>query len=438
MAGLPAGYDEYQANMKAQLKKVQATLKDAKKNNVPTKAFINPACIAHLNAEEMAHFHAVLYPALTDAHNGWLTRPGSNVRNLHMHKEKILAVLYETMLEEEDAFFRLFENPAIEVWPERCSGMIGTYATILRQRGEYARCTAVMRLYTRVIERYEAMTKLTAPSKDVIERAATKQCLDGLYYKYLLIKFNLLRNLDPACESVDLKELGRDFRRVSAYEISTGIVARDGDNFAFMLQPKPITLSSLKSMTNARLGVLYRGVMRTHVCSDTNSAKKVRKSMDKKEARAKKKVALHQCAMCYKTEEFLNDFRKCARCSRKWYCSRDCQCNHWKHGHKQLCKKKDDGDVASGASGGGGACGAGDGGGQPADGASTAAADGAAVGADGGAADGAKKKKKKKRRRKKKKKKKAGGGDGGDGGGGASGAAGGGAGQCSDPGDVRI
>jgi len=33
-------------------------------------------------------------------------------------------------------------------------------------------------------------------------------------------------------------------------------------------------------------------------------------------------------------------FRACSRCKGAWYCSRDCQKNHWVAGHKNICKEK--------------------------------------------------------------------------------------------------
>ena len=233
------------------LNSIKAALRAAANENAHVVHIAQPAFTSHLTPAEKAHFDAVLYPAMATAHDSFLMhgrpRNGDAVSAIRKMKEKPLAVFYDTMVAEEDAYFRLFENPAIEVWPERCSGLLGTYATILRQRGEYERCQAVVRLYTRVIERYEAMTVATAPSKSATERAATKRCVDGLFYKYLLIKFNLAgpTNLGTimTTEPVDI---GRDYRRAVAYEISTGIHARGTDNFAFMLsRVGPVTLETL-------------------------------------------------------------------------------------------------------------------------------------------------------------------------------------------------
>ncbi|KAI9257332.1 hypothetical protein BDA99DRAFT_547799 [Phascolomyces articulosus] len=51
------------------------------------------------------------------------------------------------------------------------------------------------------------------------------------------------------------------------------------------------------------------------------------------------KVRHRQCSstFCTNQEEKEGDFKKCGRCQRVSYCSRDCQKEHWKHGHKAVC-----------------------------------------------------------------------------------------------------
>lgn len=49
-----------------------------------------------------------------------------------------------------------------------------------------------------------------------------------------------------------------------------------------------------------------------------------------------------QCSntYCTKTEENKGDFKKCGRCQRVSYCSRECQKEHWKAGHKVVCTEQ--------------------------------------------------------------------------------------------------
>lgn len=34
----------------------------------------------------------------------------------------------------------------------------------------------------------------------------------------------------------------------------------------------------------------------------------------------------------------LGEFKKCSRCKQACYCSKECQLQHWKNGHKKECK----------------------------------------------------------------------------------------------------
>lgn len=43
------------------------------------------------------------------------------------------------------------------------------------------------------------------------------------------------------------------------------------------------------------------------------------------------------CAFCNKEPEQDSRFDKCAKCKAVCYCSRDCQIQHWKGGHKRVC-----------------------------------------------------------------------------------------------------
>ncbi|KAI9318686.1 hypothetical protein BX666DRAFT_1930632 [Dichotomocladium elegans] len=56
---------------------------------------------------------------------------------------------------------------------------------------------------------------------------------------------------------------------------------------------------------------------------------------------APEKVRHRQCSNthCTKVEEKTGDFKKCGKCQRVSYCSRECQKEHWKAGHKAVCSE---------------------------------------------------------------------------------------------------
>ena len=46
----------------------------------------------------------------------------------------------------------------------------------------------------------------------------------------------------------------------------------------------------------------------------------------------------HKCANCNIMSEEMEEFKVCARCKAFYYCSKKCQVEHWKAGHKVDCK----------------------------------------------------------------------------------------------------
>ena len=62
----------------------------------------------------------------------------------------------------------------------------------------------------------------------------------------------------------------------------------------------------------------------------------VKLSMDGETIRVDRK----KCANCYKEEEITRSFKSCSRCSKVYYCGRDCQVVDWKKtGHSSVCGK---------------------------------------------------------------------------------------------------
>ena len=46
-----------------------------------------------------------------------------------------------------------------------------------------------------------------------------------------------------------------------------------------------------------------------------------------------------QCANCGKEAQGAVKFKQCSKCKAQWYCSKECQVEAWRAGHKQDCKR---------------------------------------------------------------------------------------------------
>ncbi|KAI8069346.1 hypothetical protein BC940DRAFT_24803 [Gongronella butleri] len=95
----------------------------------------------------------------------------------------------------------------------------------------------------------------------------------------------------------------------------------------------------LRAKMAARVALEKQNMENFEKLSDEDKAKLVRQLA--KEA-APEKVKRQQCAnpYCENAEEKLGDFKRCGQCERVAYCSRECQRNHWKSGHKVVCINK--------------------------------------------------------------------------------------------------
>ena len=71
----------------------------------------------------------------------------------------------------------------------------------------------------------------------------------------------------------------------------------------------------------------------------------MRKSSDMGSERARKKLKTVEphfqsfCANCSKKAEAGEKFKQCSKCRAECYCSKECQVEAWRSGHKQDCKR---------------------------------------------------------------------------------------------------
>ena len=219
--------------------------------------------------------------------------------------------------------------------------VLGTLASIKRNRGELEDTRAILELDQQIIELYDQ--RINTPG--LVHSCTTtslqdmKENLEGLRYKYHLIWFSFL----PQARSskIVLPNFDRDivfhFRQLVKYEIVTaGAGEGDGrhlDNLKSLMNRSSLSLKELEKLSDTKLLEYLEqcfGFGRGH--EDKTSY------YDPSIAR---KVALATCAHCQQKEEARGDFKCCGSCKRVYYCSPACQKSHWKEGgHKLKCGEK--------------------------------------------------------------------------------------------------
>jgi hypothetical protein len=171
---------------------------------------------------------------------------------------------------------------------EHTCGILGTLATIYRQRGDYADCERVLNMEQEVLARYQRSS--------VGACSAQIECYEGLHYKYQHIRYNLAFNTERYDLCADL------FRQLAADELRMNFNFEES-NYLFMVSAvlnKTPTAKTLKALTDADMMRMVEAPL-----------KAFGKSYEKEKEEAKQRVALRSCACCGKTEPSLRTFGKC-------------------------------------------------------------------------------------------------------------------------------
>ena len=91
-----------------------------------------------------------------------------------------------------------------------------------------------------------------------------------------------------------------------------------------------VTLRQLKRLKNAALAKVYRvGSKQFEQIKQARLQKGGTTEQDER-----KHVEKHCCALCDAKEPFINEFKKCGRCKKVYYCCVEHQKEHWKE-HKK-------------------------------------------------------------------------------------------------------
>jgi hypothetical protein len=229
--------------------------------------------------------------------------------------ERLYQKLHDDILKHETYWFKsIFPLQGLDnKYTERTVGILGTLATMLRQRGEVKKAQKILTLDRRVLERYQAQTRLVPHNKPQVF------CCDVLTYKFHLIAVNAetqLGNKIPAVAS---------FREAVKFEIEQQY-SFEQQNLGFMLcialpnleSGDYMTLQCLSAVTDDRIWeIMLQG----------QTFQKTPPSPD---------VLLRDCSLCHATEQKRGDYQTCSRCKVVHYCGKECQKKDWRL-HKRVC-----------------------------------------------------------------------------------------------------
>mmetsp|Transcript_29185 Transcript_29185/g.81642 ORF Transcript_29185/g.81642 Transcript_29185/m.81642 type:complete len:350 (+) Transcript_29185:51-1100(+) len=316
-------YANSNPKMAAELEAIRKMRKQMKKAGAKEVYVGNP--IAESEFGFPRNFHLKL--AATSAFQGH-TPAGSKDKSSrgNFKGERAYKAYYTDLVgEDREVWLALFENPDNVTHAEHTTGIMGTYATLLRQRGALDECEAVMEIYREVLVRYERVVR-----QNFSFDPSTMQCMEALKYKFHLIEYNVNMQRHRFRDNIAV------WRTICDYELRTMGVQGLGYTqqllmvtVALQQMPTPEVLRAISDeevMSIIMLPVVEAG-----------GVEALFKSVD--EEMGGNKAKLNICPGCGKQEDVIGVFKSCANCRVAKYCSRACQKSDWSV-HKRACRKK--------------------------------------------------------------------------------------------------
>lgn len=295
----------------------------------------------HMNQSDAREFLQQHIGKLRNAHQLFMGY-GAPVNMIDSECLALYETLFVDMLQHKSIWHLFFESIKNTVWCERSVGIMNTYATVLRQRVESFReakddrafaslthCERVLNLGGKLIKRYKISlvhpTFLEVAHFNNVEALFLDQkCAEGLTYRYLLIKHNVLlqtgrgHNINPS-----------EIRFLCELELDPTSGAVDkfgqiGNRLAVLMDilERPCTRRALSMTTNAEIAAAYK-LLSKKVAKDSDYGSDIT-------------VPNRMCGSCGFFEEEGVKMKRCARCMIEFYCSAECQRDAWPD-HQLVC-----------------------------------------------------------------------------------------------------
>ena len=257
---------------------------------------------------------------LRKAYNAF-SGPAEGRTKPNLQEERAYLEFYRDLPRQPEFWFRrIFAEgvPMSHVFCEWTVGILGTLATIRRQRGDVAKCLEVLQLDERVLRQYQ---KLTSTDEQLCRNPAATRCVAGLTYKYNLIASNAHQ------QAGNKEECLKAFRAAARYEIEQKY-SWDRQNLVCMIRSRADVMGkdymSVDFLDQTPDDYIWSMLMAAlQLSGDTRPSKTVEPWI---------------CDGCGDEEESCGDYKRCKSCRRAYYCTRDCQVKHWKV-HKTECKE---------------------------------------------------------------------------------------------------
>ena len=239
------------------------------------------------------------------------SRSGKNLGN--MRHEASYKAFYDDIVEDESIWMSFFEHPDNDEHAEHTCGILGTLATIYRQRGDLQNCEDVLDMWKKVFTPYRRNCYEYHPIQI--------PCVDRLEFKANIIRLNLMFQTMRYDECVPI------YRSLLQHELKYKFTFEQSQ-YLFMVPHvlnKPPTAATLRSLTHPEIMKI--------ILAPLQNGEKTADDLLKDD---RVRFALDTCAFCKTKATAIGQFKRCTRCQDTYYCGKDCQKKDWKT-HKKLC-----------------------------------------------------------------------------------------------------